>query len=85
MDSIWCALHTVVGRILLAADEQFGMKELAVLAGFDLINWLHPELARNINHGIPMAPAGMHTEGSKSTKIERGTYFPDPVSVKNVS
>lgn len=33
-------LHTVVGSILLAADQLLRMEELAVGTGADLVNWL---------------------------------------------
>jgi hypothetical protein len=37
-------------------------------------------------HGTLFASSGIpRTEGSKSTKMERGTYLPLPVSVKKVS
>jgi len=32
--------HTVVGSILLATDQLFGVKELSIGAGADLVNWL---------------------------------------------
>jgi hypothetical protein len=31
---------TVVGSILLAADQELGVEQLAVGAGADLVNWL---------------------------------------------
>lgn len=41
--------HTVVGSILLAADQLFGVKKMAIGAGADLINWLHnPESSISI-------------------------------------
>lgn len=33
--------HTVVGSILLSADQHLGVVELAVRASADLIDWLH--------------------------------------------
>lgn len=44
--------HTVVGSILLAADQLFGVEELAISARPDLINWLcDPE--SSIKHVFP--------------------------------
>lgn len=72
-------IHTVVGSILLAADQQLRVEQLAVGSSTDLVNglsWLASSCA---------ASTMQRTEGSKSTKMERGTYLPLPVSVKKVS
>jgi hypothetical protein len=74
-------LHTVVGSVFLAADQQLGVEQLAVGTSADLIDGLSQSASSliDVTRSIP------RTEGSKSTKMERGTYLPLPVSVKKVS
>ena len=79
------ALHsgtplTVIGSVFLSAYQKFGVKKLSITTGAYLIDWLALHLAL-----IPILSFVPLTEGSRSTKIERGTYFPLFVSVKNVS
>jgi hypothetical protein len=56
------------------------MKKLAVRASANLINWLN--LAQYLSPHLDIRAL---TDGSRSTKIDRGTYLPLPVSVKKVS
>jgi hypothetical protein len=71
-------LLTVVGSILLSTNQHFGVKELAVWTGSNFVDWLLMSVSVEYLGSIL-------TEGSKSTKIDRGTYFPFPVSVNMVS
>lgn len=59
------------------------MEELTEWACSNLMHWLDIESVTGRLYIF--APAEKLTEGSKSTKIERGTYFPFPASVKKVS
>jgi len=75
--------RTVVGSILLATNQQLRVEELLVGASADFVDWLWRGISR-----APEFDRGelrIRTEGSRSTKIERGTYLPLPVSVKKVS
>jgi hypothetical protein len=71
--------RTVVGSILLAADQQLRVKQLAVWTGSDLVDGLFQSACG------PLRCRLSHTDGSKSTKMERGTYLPLLVSLKKVS
>lgn len=76
--------HTVVGSILLATDQLLGVEELAVGTGTDLIDGLLCRTWLDDQSRVHRYP-NPHTEGSRSTKTERGTYLPLEVSVKKVS
>lgn len=71
---------TIIRSIFLSTNQQLWMKQLAVGTSAYLINRLQARLASSDGGG-----RSDNTDGSRSTKIERGTYFPFPVSVKNVS
>jgi hypothetical protein len=56
------------------------MEKLAARTRADLINWL------DLTQYLPgCLDYGGLTDGSRSTKMDRGTYLPLPVSVKKVS
>jgi hypothetical protein len=77
-------IHTVVGGIFLSAYQLIRVEQMAVNTSAYFVNGLgnHPSVNltpfRDTSHLVP-------TEGSRSTKTDRGTYLPFPVSVKNVS
>jgi hypothetical protein len=78
-------LPTVVGGILLAGDEELRVEELTVVASADLVDGLWC-LVRAVSRAFDVGGwAEGRTEGSRSTKMERGTYLPELVSVKKVS
>jgi hypothetical protein len=62
------APSVVVGRILLAADQQLGMKELTIGTGTYLVNWRRVQVdedgARNI-----FAVARLGEEGLEGTRV----------------
>lgn len=76
-------IRTVVSGILLSADQHLRVEELAVRTSSDLVNWLLYLVSQESN-GIVLT-ATVRTEGSRSTKMERGTYLLSLVSVKKVS
>lgn len=59
------------------------MEELAICSRPDLVNWLQSMIRVSPLRESPNTKS--RTDGSKSTKMDRGTYFPLPVSVKKVS
>jgi hypothetical protein len=68
---------TVVRSVLLAADQVLRVEQLAVVTGADLVDRLRALAVIIVRDE--------QTEGSRSTKMERGTYLPLPVSLKKVS
>jgi hypothetical protein len=76
--------HAVIGGVFFSAYQLLRVEQMAVGTSAYLVDRLYhrqyvsPKLLQFSVHLL-------HTEGSRSTKIERGTYLPFPVSVKKVS
>ena len=77
------SIPTVVSSIFLATDKELGMEELAICSRPDLVNWLQSTIRVSPLRESPNTK--IRTDGSRSTKMDRGTYFPLLVSVKKVS
>jgi hypothetical protein len=58
----------VICRILLSADQKFGVEELTVIAGADFINWGGIEVNKDGARDI-FAFAGFCEEGLKGTSL----------------
>ena len=61
----------VVGRILLAADQQLGVEELSVITSADLINWAGVQIDED-GTGDVFARTGFGEDGIKLAAVVEG-------------
>lgn len=75
----------VVGRIFPSTDEVFGVEKRAVATRTDFVHRLITIISTVYCQLFLSSWIGTRTDGSRSTKMERGTYLPLLVSLKKVS
>lgn len=66
-------VRTVVCRVLLSADQQLGVEQLAVRTSSDLINRLCPSAAHPAGHRIPTTYRGVQVDEDGPGHIFAGT------------